>query len=187
MQKTSFSFSFGCPNVRWGGGRPGWDKIPSFSKKFIWGLPLLLWKQPENVSFNHLSSFLNSHELFVNPSRPEKFKQIWSLLNVLGKCQRMYFLHCHPRIFITYMCIFFCISFCISYIKERQYLLNWIHWYLCSFILFMWYQICPLGGATYIRCLLMTLSLELFEYCSVCSDWITVVFWGIADVHQCFP
>ena len=106
---------------------------------------------------------------------------------VLGKCQRMYFLHCHPRIFITYMCIFFCISFCISYIKERQYLLNWIHWYLCSFILFMWYQICPLGGATYIRCLLMTLSLELFEYCSVCSDWITVVFWGIADVHQCFP
>ena len=21
-------------------GRPGWDKIPSFSKKFIWGLPL---------------------------------------------------------------------------------------------------------------------------------------------------
>ena len=37
-------------------------------------------------------------------------------------------------------------------------------------------------------------SLELFEYCSICSDWITVVFWGnslvkliIADVSQCFP
>ena len=26
-----------------GGGRPGWDKIPSFSKKFIWGLPLCLF------------------------------------------------------------------------------------------------------------------------------------------------
>ena len=51
-----------------------------------------------------------------------------------------------------------------------------------------------LSSADIIDCLWMALSLELFEYCSVCSDWITIVFGGnslvmiiIADVSQCFP
>ena len=50
------------------------------------------------------------------------------------------------------------------------------------------------SSADIIDCLQMALSLELFEYCSMCSDWITVVFWGNsldklirADVSQCFP
>ena len=37
-------------------------------------------------------------------------------------------------------------------------------------------------------------SFELFKFCFVCSNWITVVFWGnswvqltIAQVYQCFP
>ena len=33
----------GVPTLGEGGGRLGWDKIPSFSKKFIWGLPLCLF------------------------------------------------------------------------------------------------------------------------------------------------
>ena len=46
------------------------------------------------------------------------------------------------------------------------------------------YQRLPLEGSV----------IRTFEYCSVCSDWTTVVFWGnylvkliIADVSQCFP
>ena len=46
------------------------------------------------------------------------------------------------------------------------------------------YHRLPLDGAV----------IGTFEYCSVCSDWTTVVFWGnslvkliIANVSQCFP
>ena len=51
-------------------------------------------------------------------------------------------------------------------------------------ILVFWCTLLPLDGAV----------IGTFEYCSVCSDWITIVLWGnslveliIAAVSQCFP
>ena len=55
QKKTKQNLVLGVPTFgEGGGGRPGWDKIPNFSKNQIWKLPLLCpWK---HISFDLMVS-----------------------------------------------------------------------------------------------------------------------------------